>query len=251
MKAISIRQLSQSFNNKRNFVLKDLNLDIPRGKITIIIGLSGSGKSVLLKHIIGLLKPSSGSIKIFDKNIWDLSLEERRKFRRNFGVLFQNGALFDDFTVLENVCFPLKEYNRNLSKKWITEQAIEKLVSLNFSEIHYGKYPEELSGGMKKRVALARALILDPEILFYDEPTTGLDPILSEMVNKLVLATHNHKKDTTSVVISHDLFAALSMGHHIAMLDGGKVIFSGTPEEFRKSKIEIVQAFIKKGLKKE
>ena len=247
--AISIQDLKKTFDESKSFVLDGIDLNIPRGKITIIIGFSGTGKSVLLKHILGLIKPTSGSIEVFDKNIWDMHEEEWGDYHRRLGVLFQNGALFDDLTVMENVCFPLKEYKKNMTKDHILEKAKKGLEQLSLGEEHYEKYPDDLSGGMKKRVALARALILDPEILFYDEPTTGLDPILKDTVSDLIKSTHYHRKDRTSIIISHDIASSFSIGHFIAMMVKGKVLFSGTPNDFMSSKIPLVRTFIEKGLR--
>ena len=253
---ISIRNLSKSFN-KKDFILNDLNLNIPKGKITIIIGFSGTGKSVLLKLIFRLIKPSSGKIEVFSKDIWNLNKTEFLEYRHGLGVLFQSGGLFDDMTVLENICFPLQESYKQrgirlkgMNQFYILEKAKEKLKQLNLSEKDYDKYPEDLSGGMRKRVALARALTLNPEILFYDEPTTGLDPILTEMVNQLIKTTHSRVKDRTSVVISHDMTSTFQIGDFIVMLDKGKVVFSGKKEDFFHSDIELVRQFVQTGLRK-
>lgn len=247
--AIRIRDLRKSFDG-RDFVLDGLNLDIPRGKITVIIGFSGTGKSVLLKHILGLIKPTSGSIQVLGKELWSMTQDELNFFRCKLGVLFQYAALFDDMTALENVCFPLHEHRRDLTPEETINIAMEKLKVSGLEEKHHHKLPAEMSGGMRKRVGLARALALDPEVLLYDEPTTGLDPILTEMVDHLIHDTHAHHKGSTSVVVSHDLFAAFSIGDHIVMLDKGKVLLSGTTEDFRNSDNEFVQKFLAKGFKK-
>jgi phospholipid/cholesterol/gamma-HCH transport system ATP-binding protein len=215
----------------------------------VIIGYSGTGKSVLLKHILGLLKPSEGSIHVLGEDLSQMDDAQLAKFRTNFGVLFQHAALFDDMTVLENVCFPLTEHRRELKKSEIIDLAIHQLKAVQFEEKHYDKLPSELSGGMRKRVGLARALALDPDIMVYDEPTTGLDPIRTEMVDDLILSTHKHRPGITSVIVSHDLHAAFRLGDTIAMLDSGSVLLKGPVDEFFKSDIDLVQRFLEKGMK--
>lgn len=248
--AIEVKDLRKSFNEGKDFVLDGLNLEVPRGKITVIIGFSGTGKSVLLKHILGLLQPTSGSIKILGKELQSLSHDEAIQLRMKFGVLFQYAALFDDMSVLENVCFPLKEHRKDLSRSQMEDIAHQKLKQVNLEEKHYRKLPSEVSGGMRKRCGLARALALDPDILVYDEPTTGLDPILTEMVDNLILDTHNHKKGSSSLVVSHDLHAAFRIGDYVAMLDSGKVLLHGPPKVFFESDIPLVKKFVSKGVNK-
>ena len=247
--AIEIKDLRKSFDGKE-YVLNGLSLEIPKGKITMIIGFSGTGKSVLLKHILGLLHPTSGSIKVLGEEITGLESLELAEFRRKFGMLFQYAALFDDMTAIENVCFPLREHRRQMRKSEMQQIARTRLKDAGLDEKHYNKLPSEMSGGMRKRVGLARALALDPEILVYDEPTTGLDPILTEMVDNLILSTHQLKKGTTSIVVSHDLYAAFRTGDYIAMLDSGKVLLFGTPDDFLNSEIELVKRFVSKGVHK-
>ncbi|MCB0386369.1 MAG: ATP-binding cassette domain-containing protein, partial [Bdellovibrionales bacterium] len=232
------------------FVLNGLNLRIPRGVITVLIGYSGTGKSVLMKHILGLLRPTSGVVEVLGKDLWAMSDEELVRYRCRLGVLFQHAALFDDMTVLENVCFPLKEHRREMDPSAIVDEAVKKLQMSGMEEKHFAKLPGELSGGMRKRVGLARALALDPEIILYDEPTTGLDPILTEMVDNLILETHRLHKGSTSVIVSHDLFAAFRIGEHIAMLDKGKVLLSGTVDDFLNSDVDLVKRFVDKGFYK-
>jgi phospholipid/cholesterol/gamma-HCH transport system ATP-binding protein len=248
--AISIKDLKKSFDG-REFVLNGMTLEIPKGRITVLIGYSGTGKSVLLKHILGLLKPTSGSIRIFEQEITKMTTEELTKLRNKFGMLFQYAALFDDMTALENVVFPLKEHRRDLSKSKMVEIARARLKESGLDEKHYGKLPSEMSGGMRKRVGLARALALDPEILVYDEPTTGLDPVLTEMVDNLIVSTHNLRQGTTSVVVSHDLYAAFRIADHVVMLDSGRVLLHGTPQDFLNSDIDLVKRFVAKGVRKE
>lgn len=247
--AIEIIDLKKAFVED-DYVLNGINLKIPKGKVTVIIGFSGTGKSVLLKHILGLLKPTSGAIKILGQDIATMSDEDTVKMRKHFGVLFQYAALFDDMTVFDNVVFPLKEHRKDLSKKQIKEIAFEKLKQSGLDEKHYRKLPGEVSGGMRKRCGLARALALDPDILIYDEPTTGLDPVLTEMVDNLILDTHNHKEDTASLVVSHDLHAAFRIGDYVAMLDSGKVLLHGPPKVFLESDNPLVSRFVAKGVRK-
>jgi phospholipid/cholesterol/gamma-HCH transport system ATP-binding protein len=248
--AVEITNLRKTFNNGKDFVLNGLNLKIPRGQITVLIGFSGTGKSVLLKHILGLLNATSGEVKVLGKELKDMTMEELIDLRCSLGVLFQHAALFDDMTVLENVCFPMLEHRRSWSLDRVVEVATEKLNKSGMEEKHFDKLPGELSGGMRKRVGLARALALDPEIILYDEPTTGLDPILTEMVDDLILKTHKGNPGTTSVVVTHDLHAAFRLADFMVMLDKGRVLLSGTQEDFYNSNIALVQQFLSKGFKK-
>ncbi|MBX2987461.1 MAG: ABC transporter ATP-binding protein [Bdellovibrionaceae bacterium] len=246
--AIQITDLKKTFDGK-DYVLKGIDLSIPKGSLTAIIGFSGTGKSVMLKHILGLIKPTSGKVEILGTDIGQLEPDALTRFRCHFGVLFQSAALFDDMTVLENVCFPLLEHRRELPRSKVVEIAKEKLKLVGLDPKHDHKLPSEISGGMQKRTGLARALALDPEILLYDEPTTGLDPILTEMVDNLILETHSHRKGTTSVMVSHDLYAAFRIADYVAMLDAGRVLLWGTPDDFAKSDIELVRKFVDKGMK--
>ncbi len=246
---ISIRNLKKTFNGKE-FVLDGLNLEVPKNKITVIIGFSGTGKSVLLKHILGLLEPTSGEVRIFGRKIFDLDFLEVKKLLSRFGMLFQNAALFDDKNVLENVLFPINEHRRSLKKSERIKIAKEKLIQSGLAEKDFKKLPSEISGGMRKRCGLARALALDPDIIVYDEPTTGLDPILTEMVDDLILSTHKLSDQTTSLVVTHDLHAAFRIGDNIAMLHGGKVLLEGTAEDFYNTDIELVKKFVDKGVNK-
>lgn len=246
--AVRIQDLKKTFDGK-DFVLKGLNLEILKGSLTAIIGFSGTGKSVLLKHMLGLFQPTSGKVEVLGTDMSKLSQDDLTKFRCNFGVLFQSAALFDDMTVLENVSFPLIEHRRNLKPDEVVKIAEEKLKMVGLDPKHFHKLPSQISGGMQKRTGLARALALDPEILVYDEPTTGLDPILTEMVDNLILETHKHNKGTTSIMVSHDLQAAFRIADYVAMLDAGQVLLFGTPEDFYKSEIELVKRFVSKGMK--
>ena len=248
--AVIMRDITKSFDGGKDFVLKGINLEIPKGSLTAIIGFSGTGKSVMLKHLLGLFKPTAGYIEVLGKDLSSLNEDELTKFRCKFGVLFQSAALFDDMTVLENVCFPLFEHRRDLKEAQVLRIAEEKLQQVGLDPKHYGKLPSQISGGMQKRTGLARALALDPEILIYDEPTTGLDPILTEMVDNLILSTHKMRAgNTTSIMVSHDLSAAFRIADHIAMLDSGRVLLFGTPEDFFNTDIELVKRFVNKGIK--
>jgi phospholipid/cholesterol/gamma-HCH transport system ATP-binding protein len=247
--AVSIRNVSKTFDG-REFILKDLSLEIPKDKITVIIGYSGTGKSVLLKHILGLFMPTAGSIQVLGQEITLMNPNQLADLRKHYGMLFQYSALFDDMSALENVMFPLREHRRDLAVTAMEAIARQRLGESGLVEKHYQKLPSELSGGMRKRVGLARALALNPELLIYDEPTTGLDPVLTEMVDNLIVSTHNINKGTTSIVVSHDLYAALRIGDYIAMLDSGKVVLFGTPDDFLKTDIDLVKRFIDKGIHK-
>ena len=247
--AIDIQNLWKSFDGQ-NFVIKGLSLQIPKGSLTAIIGFSGTGKSVILKHMLGLYQPTRGSVRVLGQNLAELDAIQMVQFRKHFGVLFQSAALFDDMTVLENVCFPLVEHRSDLDQESIIAKAEEKLRQVGLGPEHYHKLPSQISGGMQKRTGLARALALDPLILFYDEPTTGLDPILTEMVNELILQTHRSRAGLTSVMISHDLYAAFRLADYVAMLNAGQVLLFGTPETFLASDIELVRKFVDKGINK-
>jgi phospholipid/cholesterol/gamma-HCH transport system ATP-binding protein len=246
--SIELKDVKKSFDEKE-FVLKGIDLKIHRGSLTAIIGFSGTGKSVLLKHILGLYRPTSGDVYVLGNDLSRMSDNELTQFRCKYGVLFQSAALFDDMTVLENVMFPLEEHRRQLSKEQMIQIAYKKLNMVGLEEKHFGKLPSQISGGMQKRTGLARALALDPEILIYDEPTTGLDPILTEMVDNLIVETHKLSGGATSVMVSHDLAAAFRIADFIVMLDAGKVLLSGTADDFFKSDIELVKRFVNKGMK--
>ncbi|MCK5145447.1 ABC transporter ATP-binding protein [bacterium] len=235
---IKINNLSKSFNGKP--VLQNINLTIPDGKTMVIVGQSGCGKTVLLRSIIGLMHPDSGSILINNKDITKMSQSELFQVRLDFGMLFQGAALFDSMTVRENVGLALNEHT-TLSREQISEKVDERLSMVGLDTIG-DKYPSELSGGMKKRVGLARALIMDPKYVLYDEPTTGLDPIMSEQINKLIMDTHS-QLDVTSIIVTHDMHSAFTVGDIIAMIVDGRVIFCGTVDEFQSSDHEYVKRF--------
>ena len=237
---IELIKINKSFNGQK--VLNDLELNIDPGKITVIIGQSGSGKSVLLKHIIGLIRPDSGQIIIDGIDITNLNDKKLNEVRKKFGMLFQDAALFDSMAVGENVAFPLNEHTR-LSKKEISKIVDEKLNLVGLENVTH-KMPSELSGGMRKRAGLARAIALDPKIVLFDEPTTGLDPIMRESIDKLIVETQKRTK-ATFVVISHDIESTFTIAHKVAMLYQGKIVAVGTPDEIRSSDNSFVKRFIK------
>ena len=236
---IQIRGLSKSFGGEP--VLRGVNLTIPRGRITTVIGSSGSGKSVLIKHIVGLLPPDDGSIVVDGQEIVGLSGAPLRAIRRKFGLLFQHSALFDSMNVFENVSFPLREHTR-LPRKVIRER-VERVLDLLRLPGVGSKYPAELSGGMRKRVGLARAVILEPEIVIYDEPTTGLDPIMIREVDEMIRDI-GERLGITSVVISHDMASTFRLSHHIGMICEGQIRLEGPPDLFRSTADEEVAKFI-------
>lgn len=225
---IKIRNLSKRFGSQE--VLKELNLDIPRGQITVIIGRSGGGKSVLLKHIIGLLKPDSGEIYVDGIDIVKEDENNLNEIRKRFGMLFQEGALFDSMTIEENVAFPLVEHTK-MSHKEIEERTKEVLALVGLTGAEK-KYPSEISGGMRKRAGLARAIIANPDIILFDEPTSGLDPIMSAHIDSLIVDIQK-KLNVTCIIISHDIQSTFRIAHKIAMLYEGKIIAEGTPEVMR------------------
>ena len=222
-------------------VLDGLNLEIEEGKIPFIVGKSGEGKSVTIKHIMGLMQPTSGEIIVDDSLITEFTEEQLMQHRKKIGLLFQHAALFDSMTVGENVIFPLQEHTQ-MSYKHMTEKA-EKILKMVGLPKCQNKYPSELSTGEKKRVGLARALINEPKIMLYDEPTTGMDPLVSEMIDNLIVETSNLRGNLTSIVISHDLKAAMETADNIIMLYKGKVALSGTPEQFRQTENPVVRQF--------
>jgi phospholipid/cholesterol/gamma-HCH transport system ATP-binding protein len=236
---IELIEVRKSFG--ANHVLRGVNLRIESGESMVVIGGSGTGKSVILKHIIGLIRPDSGKMVIDGKNIPDLSERELNGIRERFGMLFQGAALFDSLSVWENVGFGLKEH-RNLPEAEIRKIVREKLAVVGLKGIE-DRMPADLSGGMKKRVGLARAIAMDPEIILYDEPTTGLDPIMAAVINSLI-SEMNRKLSVTSVTITHDMRSAYEIADKIAVLYQGKILEVGTPDEIRNSPNPVVQQFI-------
>ena len=238
---IEIIHLKKSFGQKH--VLKDVSLTIPRGKTTCILGGSGSGKSTLIKCLIGLLHATGGKILVDGHDITKIKSEMRlAALRRKFGYLFQEGALFDSMTVGENVTFGLK-YLTDVPEKEYPRVIREKLALVGLQEDVARLNPSELSGGMKKRVSLARVLAVEPEVILYDEPTTGLDPIMSDIISDLIIDLKN-KLGVTSVVITHDMHSAFKIADYIAFLYEGNILLHGTPDEFRKTDNPYVKQFV-------
>lgn len=236
---IRISNVSKRFGSQQ--VLNNISLDIHQGEIFVILGESGTGKSVLLKHLIGLLKPDSGKIELDGEDITQLSEREMLKRRKKIGYLFQEGALYDFMNVYENLAFPLKEHTK--LKKDAIKDKVDHILKLVDLQGVGNKFPSELSGGMKKRVGLARALILDSKILFCDEPTSGLDPIRSRDISDLIKKVSNELKCTT-VITSHDIQNSFRIADRIALLQNGKFIVVGTVQELRKSDQMFVKEFI-------
>ena len=242
---IELRHIAKKFAD--NTVLNGVNLHIFEGQITTIIGKSGEGKSVLLKHIIGLLKPDSGSILFNGKPITALTNRERSRFKTKFSYMFQDCALFDSMTVYDNIALPLREANDN-DAITITACVEKRMQQLDIVGIN-DQYPGQLSGGMKKRVALARALVTDPEIILFDEPTTGLDPIRKRAVHQMI-ADYQQKLGFTGIIVSHEIPAVFAISQRIALIDKGKVIFQGSPSQLysaqqSKDSNPIISAFIR------
>jgi phospholipid/cholesterol/gamma-HCH transport system ATP-binding protein len=236
---ITVRNLHKSFGAQK--VLDGLDLDIPDGKITAIIGPSGEGKSVLLKHLIGLMQPDSGSVEVDGESIVGLRRSELNRIREKFGMLFQNVALFDSMTVFENVAFPLQEKTR-LSKGEIRDRVLSALEDVGLKNIE-NKFPDELSGGMKKRVGLARAVVPNPRIILFDEPTTGLDPIIKRAIHQLIKDTHA-KFGFTAVIVSHEIPDIFDVAQNVAMLFRGRILQHGSPDDIKNSSDPAIRQFI-------
>ena len=236
---IKISELTKSFKGQR--VLDNLCLELPQGKITVIIGPTGTGKSVLLKHILGLIKPDSGQIIIDGQDISALDGAELNEVRKNFGVCFQDAALFDSLNVGDNIGFPFAMHT-HLKKDEIALEVARLLKEVGLSGIET-KMPSQLSGGMRKRVGLARALAMNPKILLFDEPTTGLDPVMTCAINTLIRDVQ-HKSQATSLVISHDISGAFELADYMAMIFQGRIVFHGVPEEFERTTDPLVRQFI-------
>lgn len=236
---IEIINVCKSFDGHK--VLDNLNLNIDSGETTVIIGRSGCGKSVLLKHIIGLLKPESGQVLIDGKNITRMDEKELNEVRMKFGMLFQGAALFDSLTILENVGFAMLEHT-SATRQEVAKRVKECLALVGLKDIE-NKKPAELSGGMKKRVGLARAILVRPQIMLYDEPTTGVDPIMGDSINDLIVKLHT-KLNVTSIAVTHDMTSAYKIANRIKMLYNGKIIADGKPDEIKNTTDPIVKQFI-------
>jgi phospholipid/cholesterol/gamma-HCH transport system ATP-binding protein len=237
---IQVKNLTKSFGSQK--VLDGVNLEIERGQTTVIIGKSGGGKSVLMKHLIGLMKPDSGEIWVDGVEITLLSEKKLNEVRKRCGMLFQEAALFDSMTVYDNVAFPLREHRHPPEREveQLVEERLKQVGLLNVGD----RMPAELSGGMKKRVGLARALILDPEIILFDEPTSALDPVIALTIDDLIKETQVRLKKTY-VVISHDIAGMLRIADKVAMLADGKIVAFGTPYEVRRVEHPAVVEFIR------
>ncbi len=240
---IEVIDLWKSFGE--NHVLKGVSLTIHEGETYVVLGGSGSGKTVLLKHVIGLFKPDRGTVRVDGVEISKLQGKALTEARRTFGMVFQGAALFDSMTVFENVAFSLTErsWRQRPAAPEIRRRVVEKLAVVDLGEEVLGRYPSELSGGMRKRVALARALVSDPEVVLYDEPTTGLDPITTDYVDGMILNA-KEKLGITSMVISHDIASAFKVADRLAVLYDGHLAAEGTPEEVRRSTDPFVQRFL-------
>mgnify|MGYP001300006526 FL=1 len=236
---IQIIDLYKGF--ERQQVLNGVNLTIPRGQVTAIIGRSGGGKSVLLKHLIGLMRPDSGQVLVDGIDLGRLRGKALDQVREKFGVLFQGGALFDSMTVFDNVAFPLREKTR-LPEGEIAKRAMQRLEAVGLADMAH-KYSAELSGGMRKRAALARALVHDPEIILFDEPTTGLDPILLHSIHRLILDAHK-RFGFTAVVVSHEIPEIFDIAQTVAMLDNGIIVEHNSPEAIMASANPVIRQFI-------
>lgn len=236
---ISVRDLRKSFGN--NKILQGINLDITNGEVLCVIGKSGTGKSVVMKHLVGILIPDSGEIFVDGVNFTGADIETRRSIVSKYGILFQGAALFDSMSVFDNIAFGLR-------RKEMSEEEIALTVKDMLGQVGLGdigdRRPSEISGGMQKRVGLARAIVMRPEIMLYDEPTTGVDPITAGSVDRLILEMRE-KFGITSIVVTHDMKSALEIADRIAMIYEGKIIFIGTPDEARSTDIPVIQEFIK------
>jgi phospholipid/cholesterol/gamma-HCH transport system ATP-binding protein len=239
---IEIHNLHKSFND--NKVLQGVNLEIETGETIVIIGRSGCGKSVLIKHIVGLLYPDEGFVKVEGHRVDEMKMEELYTLRRKFGFLFQASALFDSMTVEENISLPLVESGKKYSRVELEKKVAEKLELVGMRGVQNLK-PAELSGGMKKRVGLARALITEPDFIFYDEPTTGLDPIMSDSIDDLIKELTD-KLNVTSIVVTHDMYSVKNVANQVAMMHEGKIHFIGTPAELLSSNDKIIKEFIQR-----
>ena len=236
---IRLVELSKRFG--ANVVLDGLSLEIPEGESVVLVGPSGTGKSVLLKHIIGLIRPDGGEVIIDGTDLWSLSERDLNVFRRRFGMSFQEGALFDSMTVYENIAFPLRRQTEKTPAE-IRDRVGECLELVHLEGIETKK-PAELSGGMRRRVGFARAIALEPQILLFDEPTTGLDPIMTDVIDTTIVEMRERLRCTT-VTITHNMESAAKIGDRIAMIYGGRIIADAAPDAFMKSENPLVRQFV-------
>jgi phospholipid/cholesterol/gamma-HCH transport system ATP-binding protein len=239
---IRIKGLHKAFGeNKEHKVLTGVDLNLYRAKINVIIGGSGCGKSILLKHVIAIVEPDAGEILIDGVNIIGKNDFELQPIRKQFGMLFQYSALFDSMSIFDNIAFPIREHTK-FSEKEIKERIFELLNYLKLEKAAY-QFPAELSGGMRKRAGLARALALNPKIIIFDEPTTGLDPVLTKEVDSLIVETL-HREKMTGIMITHDMASTFRIGDYVSMLHQGKIVAFGTPQEMMENKHPLLQEFI-------
>jgi len=244
---VEVENLTKRFGSK--LVLDNISLSIEKGKTTVVIGPSGCGKTVLIKHFIALLRPSAGQVYFAGRRIDNLSERELSQVRMHFGYLFQEGALFDSMTVTENIGFPIRQHDR--SKSWLeVEEVVKTKLAMVGLDGFQNYYPARLSGGQRKRVALARAIALNPTVILYDEPTTGLDPIRADIINELILKLERELGITT-VVVTHDMKSAYKVGDRIIMLHNGKIVADGDADHIRNHPHPVVQQFIKGQVKED
>ncbi len=236
---ITLHNIHKAFGEQ--VVLQGLNLSIPAGAITAVIGPSGEGKSVLIKHMIGLLSPDSGTVTIEGSDLATMSRSELNRFRERFAMVFQNAALFDSMTVYENMAFPLEEKTR-LSREEIDTRINAALMEVGLKDVLH-KFPDQLSGGMRKRVGFARALLLQPQVVLFDEPTTGLDPVMRNTIQQLIVATQR-KFGYTAVIVSHDIPEIFDVADYVAMLYRGQILAFGTAQEMKHSTNPVVRQFV-------
>ena len=236
---IEISHLKKSFGSKE--VLKDVSLKLFNGENLVVLGKSGTGKSVLIKCIVGLLRSDSGTINVFNKDVTSLNTKEMGEMRQKIGFLFQSGALYDSMTVKENLEFPLRRIRKNLTEKEISEKIAEVLENVGLADALH-KMPSELSGGMRKRISLARTIAVDPMIMLYDEPTTGLDPITSDEISELINEVQKRYK-TSSIIITHDIKCALATADRMIMMADGEVYKEGKLKDFEQSADPLIKSF--------
>lgn len=241
---ISFRKVRKQFGARE--VLKGITFDVPEGQILFILGTSGTGKSVLLKNIVGLLQPTSGEILVDGQDVSRLDEERLFPIRKKCGMVFQHPALFDSLTVFENIAFGLRKHYREMSEDKIAERVRECLNLVHLKDVQE-KLPQQISYGMQKRVSLARTVAVNPRILLFDEPTTGLDPVTTRAINQLIQEL-SRKLKTTSLVVSHDMQCALDIADHIIMLDQGHIVAQGSPKEMKKNTHPLVRDFLKEAL---
>jgi phospholipid/cholesterol/gamma-HCH transport system ATP-binding protein len=241
MAMIEVTDLWKAFGD--NQVLRGITLSIEKGTTYVVLGASGSGKTVLLKHVIGLLRPDRGGVAVNGVDLSTLAGKELTDFRQIFGMVFQGAALFDSMTVFENVAFPLHEKDRRLSREELRARVVDKLRVVDLGEEILELWPAQLSGGMRKRVSLARALVAEPQVVLYDEPTTGLDPITTDSVDGMIDSA-KERLGVTSMVISHDIASAFKVADRLAVLYDGRIAAQGTPAEVRQSPDPYVQRFL-------